>query len=194
MTLNISNLSKFFGKKQIFQDFSYSFDDTGIYAVTGDSGIGKTTLLRMIAGLDNKYSGKISGGGFKNCSYAFQEYRLFPTLSAINNVVIPNGDAEDFTLRSRAQKILTDLDFSPDDLDLFPSELSGGMKQRISLTRAFLKDTPILLLDEPTKELDSSIREKLYSLINLESKNRLIIIVTHNAEDIEKLNAKTIKL
>ena len=83
--LELKNVTKSFGEKQIFKDFSHSFN-TGIYIIKGTSGIGKTTLLRMISGLDTNFDGEISGGGIQNVSLSFQEYRLFEHLNAIENV------------------------------------------------------------------------------------------------------------
>ena len=194
MALKIKNLYKSFGEKKIFEDFSYSFTDNGLYALLGNSGIGKTTLLRIIAGLDKKYRGEIIGGGVKNVSFVFQEYRLFPRLSAIENAVIPNGDMSDELLVSKACALLTRLGFTSDELSLLPDELSGGMKQRVAIVRALLRDTPILLLDEPSKELDLRLKETLYNVVKEESDKRLVIIVTHDVSDLENLSATRITL
>ena len=189
MSLKIANLSKKFGEKTIFDGFSYEFSDCGIYAITGESGRGKTTLLRMIAGLDKKFKGEIFGGGFDNVSFCFQEYRLFPQLSAIENVSEVCGVSI-----KEAEKMLLKLGFMSTDLSLRPDEISGGMKQRVSLARAFLKKSPILLLDEPTKELDEALKSVLYSVIEEESKSRLVIFVSHNKSDIQALNPVVINL
>ena len=194
MSLTILNLNKSFGTKEIFKSFSYSFSDNGIYSISGDSGVGKTTLLRMIAGLDRDYSGEIIGGGFDNVAFVFQEYRLFPTLNALDNVIIPNGNTSDESLQNSAREMLTALDIKECDFSSDITELSGGMKQRISLARALISSAPILLLDEPTKELDAGIRKKLYDIIKEQSKNRLIILVSHNREDIELLGSTDIKI
>ena len=90
--------------------------------------------------------------------------------------------------------MLSFLGFSSSDMNLYPTELSGGMKQRVSFARAFLKKSKIILLDEPTKELDDKLREKIYELIIKESKKRLVIIVSHLTDDIKKLNATVISL
>ena len=87
MNLSINNVSKSFDKKILFDNFSLVLPEKGVFVLSGESGVGKTTLLRMISGLDTDFSGEISGGGIKNCSVAFQEYRLFPTLSALDNLV-----------------------------------------------------------------------------------------------------------
>lgn len=194
MPLQLKKIRKRFDDKIIFQDFSYTFSEAGVYAIIGDSGVGKTTLLRMIAGIDNSYGGEILGGGVQNVSFAFQEYRLFSNLTALENAVIANGDMKNESLVNEAKEVLFALGFSEKDLSLLPSELSGGMKQRVALTRAFLRKKPILLLDEPTKELDETIREALYKLIIKEAEKRLVIIVSHHIEDILRLKAVEIKI
>ena len=193
MNLSIKNLSKSFGKKTIFKDFSYEFSSTGICLISGDSGIGKTTLLRMISGLDKAFTGKISNGGISNVSFAFQEYRLFPNLNAVENVMTGVSIEDEDTL-SRAKALLSELGFTDEDMKLFPSELSGGMKQRVSLARAFVKNAPILLLDEPTNELDEGLVKTVLSMIERESKKRLVIMVTHSKEDFDSLVASEIHI
>lgn len=192
--LEIKNLSKSFETKQIFRDFSYSFPKIGLYVIKGNSGIGKTTLLRIISGIDKKYNGSVLGGGFKNVSFAFQEYRLFPTLTALENITDAVWDKPDKNNVSEAKKILLSLGFAESDLSLFPHELSGGMKQRISLARAFLRKAPILILDEPTKELDASLSAKIVEMIRKEAEHRLVLMVTHTAADISDISYIAIDL
>ena len=194
MSVKIFELTKKFGDKVLFSDFSFTFEDKGIYFVSGESGVGKTTLLRMISGLDTDFWGEISGGGIKNCSVAFQEYRLFPTLSALDNLVFANYDKKTAENTKEALDMLLSLGFNESDAGLFPGELSGGMKQRVSLARAFLRKAPILLLDEPTKELDEENAGKALEIIKSEGKKRLVILVSHNKSDAERLNAKIINI
>ena len=194
MSLSISNLRKHFGRKIIFDNFSYTFNERGVYALCGISGIGKTTLLRIIAGLDTDFSGKVAGGGIGNVSFGFQEHRLFPNLSALENAVLANCDKMTEDVVTKAKIIFSDLGLNDSDIALPPSELSGGMRARVSLVRAFLKDAPVLLLDEPTKELDEANRTRVLEVIKREGEKRLVIMVTHNIEDAKFCNAELIKL
>ena len=193
MSLSIKDLTKRFGDKVVFSGFSYDFPKKGLYLLKGDSGVGKTTLLRIISGLDTAYLGTVSGGGTTNVSYAFQEYRLFPTLTAIENVMISSRDesASDFEC---AKEYLYRLGFTAEDMKLYPSELSGGMKQRISLARAFFSKAKILLLDEPTKELDPTLSATVLAMITEEANKRLVIMVSHIEADEEKISATKILL
>ena len=194
MSLAIKNLSKKFGEKQILIDFSYDFPDKGLFILKGNSGIGKTTLLRIISGLDRDYDGEVIGGGIKNVSYAFQEHRLFPALSALKNITKIVYESATHAEEEQVKALLRELRFSDNDMQLYPNELSGGMKQRVSLVRALCKNAPILLLDEATKELDTSLADTVIELIKKEAENRLVITVTHKTEEIEKLNGTVITL
>ena len=194
MSLKIKNLFKSFDKKTIFRDFSFIFQENGIYALKGDSGVGKTTLLRIIAGLDRKFSGTVTGGGARNVSYCFQEHRLFPSLTAFDNVYKVAFSEESYHAQKLTRQMLKRLNFTDSDMLLLPDELSGGMRQRVAFARAVLKNSKILLLDEPTKELDTALRDILLEIIKEEAKKRLIIFVTHKPEEIEILGARVIEL
>ena len=194
MSLKIINLTKCFDDKTIFESFSYDFSESGIYLLTGESGVGKTTLLRMIAGLDRSYDGEIIDGGIGRVSFAFQEHRLIPQITALENVVFAISDTKDEAVIKSATNLLNRLGLCDDDIKLTPAELSGGMKQRVSLARAFMKKSPVLLLDEPTKELDATNSAAVRRLIREASENRLVIIATHNAEDVAELGERIIKI
>ena len=182
--LELKNVSKSFGEKQIFTDFSYTFTN-GIYIFKGTSGIGKTTLLRMIAGLDTDFDGEIVGGGVQNISLSFQEYRLFDHLNAIQNVAIISDERLNI-VESEAKGLLESLDITGKDQLLYPGAMSGGMKLRVSIARALLKKAPILLLDEPTREFNAEHTKMLVDILRKRASVQIILIVTHD-DSIEDL-------
>ena len=190
MCLRLNSISKSFGDQVIFENFSYSFEEKGLYVITGESGVGKTTLLRIIAGLDKDYLGTVENGGVENVSFMFQEYRLFPTLTALKNADISQKTASPNT----ASNLLMRLGFLGADLKKKPHHLSGGMKQRVSFVRAVLMDSPILILDEPTKELDSDTAKIMMEIIKEEAEKRLVIAVTHDSVLSDTENVRTIRI
>lgn len=193
MSLKIEGLSKSFGEKKLFSDFSYSFSDTGVYVIKGESGAGKTTLLRMIAGLDKEYDGAITGSDC-GISVCFQEYRLFDNLTALENVTeIAFKKANDDDI-SRVEKLFERLNLTQADMLLYPPELSGGMKQRVAFIRAVVRNAPILILDEPTKEVDPDNAAVMREIIKAEAKHRLVLMVTHKAEDTSEMDASIIDI
>ncbi len=193
---SLKNIRKSFGEKEVISGLSYSFPDTGLYAITGKSGSGKTTLLRIIGGLEKNFEGSIEGFERSDISICFQEHRLFPQLSALKNITeisFSNDIPEDVRKKS-AESMLERLGFSQSDMLLTPKSLSGGMRQRVALARAILRDTPVLLLDEATKELDSALRDTVLSIISEQSKKRLVLMVTHSEEEILSLGATRIPI
>ena len=188
--LQINSLTKRFDDKILFADFTYTFDKD-IYITKGESGKGKTTLLRLIAGLDTAFEGEIVGGGATNVSFSFQEYRLFEQLNALENVTVIYKEQTEEN-RDIAKNTLDALGISGKDQLLCPDEMSGGMKLRVSIARALCKSAPVLLLDEPTRELNSECIEKIAKLINERKHIQTVIIVTHDNSIEEMLDSPKI--
>ncbi|MBQ8545866.1 MAG: ABC transporter ATP-binding protein [Clostridia bacterium] len=177
--MKIRNLTKKFASKIIFDNATFEFIDGKITYITGKSGIGKTTLLRIIAGLDKAYTGEILGRSDK-ISYVFQEPRLFPNLTVSENISVTTDNSPytvDMVLK------LTELEKEKDAL---PSSLSGGMKMRIALARALYYNGDVFLMDEPFSALDDATKElilpKAFELL----KDKTVIIVSHNIEEAKK--------
>lgn len=177
--IRLTNASKSYDEKTILDSLTYQFSDTGLYHIVGDSGSGKTTLLRIIAGLEKLDTGSLQTP--ENISFCFQEYRLFPWLTALDNVTVAafTQASEDDVRRTKV--LMIRLGFSEKELYLYPRELSGGMKQRVSLARAFLHSAEVLILDEPTKELDFELIKVVYEIMKEQSKARLVIFTSHQA-------------
>ena len=189
------SLSFSYGKKKVFDGLSLSFNGPGLFLVTGPSGCGKTTLLRLVAGLEKPSDGVLSISD--PVSFAFQEYRLFPGLSALQNVTCvrdPRSKEDSAQNDAEALSLLISLGLTRDDARLTPDALSGGMKQRVSLARALFSPHPIKLLDEVTKELDRTSVDLVLSEIERVSADSLILFSTHHPEDCDGLPSTRIEL
>ena len=189
----IKSVKKSLGNQTVLQNFSLDFPSTGCVVLMGRSGCGKTTLLRILAGLDAPDEGSLEGFERGRVAMAFQEYRLFQTIDALENARLASPLAKEDS-RVAAVQMLARLGFTETDMQKKPSELSGGLRQRISVARAFLSERPIILLDEPTKELDFQFREALADLFREQAKTKLVIIVTHLEEDAKMLGVTPIRL
>lgn len=193
--IRMDSLSFSYGKKSVFNGLSLSFTGTGLFLLTGPSGCGKTTLLRLAAGLEKPTGGTLSVSD--PCAFAFQEYRLFPSLSALRNVTCvrdPKSKEEAALNDAEALELLSSLGLTEDDARETPDALSGGMKQRVSLARALFSLHPIKLLDEVTKELDQKSVALVLSRIEKASSDSLILFSTHHPEDCGGIASTRIEL
>ncbi len=182
--LTINNLKLSYEDKAIFDSFNIEFEEKKVNVILGPSGIGKTTLLNCIAGI-LPYSGSIKGheGGV---SYIFQKDRLIPSISIYKNLdLIIKAIYKD--KKERAKKIdeMLDLLEISDCKNKYPTQLSGGQLQRVAIARAFLYPSDVLLLDEPFKALDSSLKYRLIKeLLKINSINpKTMIFVTHAIDE-----------
>lgn len=185
--MEIKNLTKKFGNKLIFNNFSIKIPDRKVTYIMGESGCGKTTFLRILIGLDKDYSGEIKGVDSK-ISCVFQEPRLFPSLSVIGNLQLVEKGT-----RYTATEILSLVELEK-DVDLYPKELSGGMKMRLSLARALYYNGDIFVMDEPFSALDEELKERLLPKIFELLKDKTVIIVSHNFTEANTYGDNIIKL
>ena len=177
----LKNISVNFDEKTVLKNFSATFEDGKKYAIMGQSGIGKTTILNVISGLVKTHGGTVKNTSGNKISYIFQEPRLFDWLNVTENVSIvsplPKKQAEE-----KAKEILTALGLE-DSLDSLPKELSGGMKQRVSIARAIAYEPDVLLLDEPFKALDEDMKRSVAEYLFSAMDGKTVIMVTHDATD-----------
>lgn len=189
--ISVKNLSKSFGKNRLFQDLSFAVEPGEKVLISAPSGVGKTTLLRILCGLESADKGIVEGLSPEQISYLFQEPRLFPQLTALENVTCIHPDPE--SARENAVKLLDKLGLS-DALDKYPHQLSGGMKQRVALARTLSADRPVLFLDEPFTALDPELKDSLRNVVAEACKDKTLFLVSHDPEDGAFLTQKTIFL
>jgi molybdate transport system ATP-binding protein len=184
-------------------DVSLTCERGQVLAIFGPSGSGKSTILRSIAGVYTPAEARVSVGGatwidtsqgicipvhLRAVGFVFQDYALFPHLTAVGNVVTALGHLPASTRRARAHELL-DLVHLTQHRDRRPADLSGGERQRVAVARALARDPAVLLLDEPFSAVDRSMRHRLQdeiSQIRL-TLNIPTILVTHDAEDVVRL-------
>lgn len=182
MSVEIKGLIKNYDSTEVFGGLNLTVKANKVTVIMGASGSGKTTLLNCIAGL-TPYDGEISG--VNGASFVFQEDRLVPFMSVYENL--------DFTLQKsvnkaeRKEKILAMIKSVglEDKINSIPDELSGGQKKRVSLARAFLSDSNLILMDEPLNSLDLGLKIKIAQLIETltEKYNKTVIFVTHDIDE-----------
>ncbi len=200
--LNIQNLSKTYSGAgrtlTVLYNINLSVEAGATLAVVGPSGSGKTTLLGLSAGLDRSTTGTIElnhipldklsedeRAKVRNLyvGFIFQNFQLLPTLTALENVMVPLELRAEKNIKNRSRELMDKVGLG-DRLHHYPAQLSGGEQQRVSLARAFSNNPKILFADEPTGNLDSETSEKVIKLLfdlNAEAGTTLII-VTHNSE------------
>lgn len=183
MPLTADNLTKAYGGKLVLNRLSHTFPAVGTVALMGPSGCGKTTLLRLIAGLERCDSGEVRHSAHTRLSMVFQEDRLLPTLTVLDNLVEVLGDRTP-EKRQWAEYCLERCGLGGEG-QRYPAQLSGGMKRRVAIARAMAYGGNLLLLDEPFKGLDDAAKEKVmvFVLGGEESQERLTLLVTHDREE-----------
>ncbi|KXT75586.1 amino acid ABC transporter ATP-binding protein [Streptococcus sp. DD12] len=191
--LNLKHISKRFGDKVIFEDFNLEIARGHIIAIVGQSGGGKTTLLRMLAGLESIDSGQVVFQGkaipledlpkANLLGFVFQDFQLFPHLTVMENLTlspIKTLGLSKEEAQTKAKALLERLGLSQHE-EAYPYSLSGGQKQRVALARAMMIDPEIIGYDEPTSALDPGLSKEVEKLI-LQNKETGVtqIVVTHD--------------
>lgn len=188
-TLELQNVSYFYVKgKAILSDINVELEAGKLYAILGPSGSGKTTLLSLLGGLDTPVSGNVLFDGEdiavkgleyhrrNHVSLIFQSYNLIDYMTPVENVQL--------TAKQDAAPILERLGLEKDEISRNILKLSGGQQQRVAIARALASDTPVILADEPTGNLDADTAEEI-TVILKESAHvfeKCVVVVTHSSE------------
>ena len=187
LALNKVNYSYKNGKK-VLNDISMEFEKGKFYAILGVSGSGKTTLLSLLAGLDEPRNGEILYNnqnikvkGYENhrksnISLIFQNYNLIDYMTPLENIRIVNSKAD--------KRILNDLGLKDDENNRNVLKLSGGQQQRVAIARTLAANSPVILADEPTGNLDSDTEDEIIEILkkNAHQQGKCVIVVTHSKE------------
>ena len=211
--LNVKNLGKTYqsaGKElTVLADINFSVEAGSTMAIVGPSGSGKTTLLGLAAGLDRSTTGTVELNNIKldnlnedqrasirnkHVGFIFQNFQLLPTLTALENVMVPLELRREKNIKPRAVELLRKVGLS-DRGHHYPSQLSGGEQQRVSMARAFINQPQILFTDEPTGNLDAETSRGIVELIfNLNKEaGTTLIMVTHDL-DLANKTGRIIKI
>lgn len=205
--LELKNISKSFGPKQIFKDFSLVIEEGNVVSLVGPSGGGKTTLLRMLAGLESIDSGEVIYQGKKLAidhlerlnllGFVFQDFQLFPHLTVLDNLIlspVKTMGMDKGEVEKKALDLLKRLGLQ-EHASQHPHSLSGGQKQRVALARAMMIEPQVIGYDEPTSALDPELRQEVEKLIIQNRESGITqIIVTHDLEFAENISNTIIKI
>ncbi|MBL3531967.1 ABC transporter ATP-binding protein [Companilactobacillus zhachilii] len=186
--ISIKNINKTYKNVTALHDVSLDINQGEFIALVGMSGGGKSTLLRLIAGLEQPTSGSVTidhAGSKSLMRVMFQEDRLLPWMSVLDNL---SFGSKDKNTKTHAQELLELVELG-DYANQYPTQLSGGQKQRVALARALMSHPQILLLDEPLGALDALTRRKMQDLILdiCQKQNLTTILVTHDVEEAARM-------
>jgi polar amino acid transport system ATP-binding protein len=206
--LEIKSLTKKFGEKTIIDNLNLSIEDGQILTIAGPSGGGKTTLLRILAGLEEMTSGEILLDGRsvnpakmdssdQIMGVVFQDFQLFPHLKVLDNITLAPINVlkeKKETAQKEALELLSTLGLQEKE-NLYPYQLSGGQKQRVALARALAMKPKVLGYDEPTSALDPELRNQVAELIlSLKQTGVTQVVVTHDMEFAQMISDKMLKV
>ena len=184
--LKLLKIEKTFGDKKVLSSASLTVKKGECAMLFGASGCGKTTLLRIAAGLEKQDAGTVERNG--RVAVVFAEPRLFPTVTVLENItaVMPRGDKRE--AKKRAKAILDAFGLEGAEA-LYPDELSTGMSARVSLARAVAYDADIYLMDEPFKSLDPEIKRSVVAYLKSFFADKAVAIISHDRAEADLMGA-----
>lgn len=185
MSLILKDIRKSYDGNVIFDNFNIEFSEGNICCILGASGCGKTSLLNIIGGILKPDYGNIEGIENKSISYIFQEPRLLPWKTVRDNIdFVLSREMDPSERKTKLDELLKLVDMES-FADYYPSQLSGGMSQRVSLARAFALPSQIILMDEPLSGLDVSLKRNILNrFVDIWTNDRrTVIYVTHDIDE-----------
>lgn len=190
MDIAVENLSKKYKNKIVLKDFSAVIKEGKTTVIMAPSGMGKTTFIRILSGLEKADSGTIEGIEGKKISMVFQEDRLCSNLNAVSNVrMVCNKSISRKQIYDELAAVgLVGSETQP------VSQLSGGMKRRVALVRALMAEYDLLILDEPFKGLDEENKKKVMDYAKRKTTGKTVILVTHEEEEAALMGGEIILL
>ena len=177
--LEIENLKKSFEDLDVLHDISLGVEEGEVVAIIGPSGSGKSTLLRCCTGLEQADSGMIHYEG--SYGLVFQNFNLFPHYSVLKNIMDAPVSVQKQSKKEaekEARRLLEKMGLG-DKADAYPCQLSGGQQQRVAIARAFLHECPLILLDEPTSNLDSLNEGIILKSLKESAEKKTVVLVSH---------------
>lgn len=186
--MKVNDVTVCFGTQTVLSHFSLCLPQSGVVALMGPSGVGKTTLLRVMMGLETPQSGTVEQP--ERLAYLFQEDRLLPWLTALGNVeaVLPKGK------KAQAAEALRAMGLPKQAFGKRPSALSGGMRRRVALARMVCFGGDAWLMDEAFKGLDTDSKHQAMDALRGYAEGRLIVMVTHDEQDARYMGAHILHL
>ena len=212
--ITLSNVSKIYKSKsgqqvRALNKVSFVLSNNGMTFILGKSGSGKSTLLNLLGGLDVPTEGKITVEGaslgsltqadldaYRNSyvGFVFQEYNLLEDMSVKENITLALTLSKDTNVELKVANALRQVELSEDYLTRRINELSGGEKQRVAIARSIVKDSKLILADEPTGNLDSATGESIWKILKKLSETKLVVVVSHDRESAERFADRTIEI
>lgn len=200
MGLNVKNISYRYGKREIVNDVSFSVGEDEIITLFGPSGVGKTTILKMIVGMLTPQTGTIEFTGEstpENTLMVFQDYLLFPHMTVAENIAfgLKMRHVARTEVTQRVQEMVAEFQLGGLEKQ-YPAQLSGGQQQRVALARAIILRPKLLLLDEPFSSLDSNLRQQMYEYLRrLQAHYHFgVIMVSHDQQETFLLSTRVVVL